>query len=142
MIWVWLIAFVIAVIVEALTQDLVSIWFAVGALITLIISNWVPMWAEFIVFSVISFMTLFLTRPLAKKLTQRAVRYTNVDEFVGRRVKTEKEISKFNAGEIKVNGIIYSAVLLENEEKTIPVGATVEIVSLKGNKIVVKEIEE
>lgn len=142
MLWIWLSVFVLAVILEAATQDFISIWFSVGALVSLVICTWVPFWAEIIVFSVVSFAALLLTRPLAKKLTERAVRYTNVDEFVGKRVKADKDITKFEAGEIKVNGIVYSAVLPEEEEETIPAECIVEIIALKGNKLVVKKIEE
>ena len=33
MIWVWLGVFVVAFIVEAITQDLVSVWFGLGAIV-------------------------------------------------------------------------------------------------------------
>ena len=36
MLWVWLAVFIIMLIVEAVTQDLVSIWLALGAFISLI----------------------------------------------------------------------------------------------------------
>lgn len=142
MLWIWLFVFVLALILEAATQDFISIWFSIGALVAMIVCTWLPFWGEIIVFSVVSFLALILTRPLTKKLTERAVRYTNVDEFVGRRVKAEKDITKFEAGEIKMNGVIYSAVLTEETEETIPAESIVEIVALKGNKIVVKKIEE
>lgn len=142
MLWIWLAVFVLAIILEAVTQDFLSIWFSVGALVAMIICTWVPFWVELIIFSVVSLVALLLTRPLAKKLTARSVRYTNVDEFVGKRVKAEMEITKFDAGEVKVNGVVYTAILMEDENDTIPVDSIVEIVALKGNKIVVKKIEE
>lgn len=141
MVWVWLAAFVLAIIIEACTQDFVSIWFAVGSLVSLIINDFIPIWGEIIVFAVVSFVSLILTRPLVKKMTERSTRYTNVDEFVGKRVRVEREITKFDAGEIKINGIIYSAVLMENVEDGIEVDKIVEIVALKGNKVVVKKID-
>ena len=143
MVWVWLAVFVIAVIVEAITQEFVSIWFAVGALVALAASFPLEqyIWAQVLIFSSVSLVALGLTRPLVKKMTERAVRYTNVDEFVGKRVKLEKSITKYEAGEIKVNGIMYSAILMEDENSTIDEGSVVEIVTLRGNKIVVKEIE-
>ncbi len=144
MIWVWLFVFVSAIVVEAITQEFVSIWFAVGALVAMIFCAfpWMPFWGEIIIFSVISLLSLALTRPVVKKLTERGTRYTNVDEFVGKRTKLEKEVTKFEAGEIKVNGILYSAILMEDVEETISTDSIVEIVALKGNKIVVKKIEE
>ena len=84
-IWIWLGVFVLTVILEASTQDFVSIWFAVGALVAIAISYSAPFWVELIVFVVISAMALIFTRPLVKKLMDRTVRKTNSDEFVGKR---------------------------------------------------------
>ena len=141
-IWIWLGVFVLTVILEASTQDFVSIWFAVGALVAIAISYSAPFWVELIVFVVISAMALIFTRPLVKKLMDRTVRKTNSDEFVGKRVKVEKEITKYDGGLVKLNGIVYSAILMEEEEETIPLDSIVEVVSLKGNHVVVKLIEK
>jgi membrane protein implicated in regulation of membrane protease activity len=124
-----------------MTQDFVSIWFSIGALVCLCICNTIPYWAEIIVFSVISLITLILTRPLVKKIMDRNVRYTNVDELIGKRVKVIKEISKYESGEVKINGIIYTAILLEECDKTIKEDTIVEIVAIKGNKVSVRELE-
>ena len=142
MLWIWLGVFVAAVVLEAMTQDFVSIWFSVGALVCLCICNTIPYWAEFIVFSIISLITLILTRPLVKKLMDRNERYTNVDEMIGKRVKVIKEISKYENGEVKINGIIYTATLLEESDITIKVDSVVEIVAIKGNKVSVRELEQ
>ena len=141
-IWIWLGVFVLTVILEASTQDFVSIWFAVGALVAIAISYSAPFWVELIVFVVISAMALIFTRPLVKKLMDRTVRKTNSDEFVGKRVRVEKEITKYDGGLVKLNGIVYSAILMEEEEETIPLDSIVEVVSLKGNRVVVKLIEK
>ena len=142
MLWIWLAVVVSAIILEAATQDFVSIWFSIGALVCLCLCAILPWWAEFIVFSVISSLTLILTRPLVKKMMSRNVRYTNVDEAIGKRVKVIKEISKYESGEVKINGIIYTAILLEESEKTIEVDTIVEIVAFKGNKVSVRELDQ
>ena len=142
MIWIWLGIFVVTVIVEAVTQDLVSIWFSLGSMAALCVSFGVPFWVEIIVFFVVSTITLIFTRPLVKKLMDRQIRKTNTDDFIGKRVKVVKEIDKFDGGEVKINGIIYTAILLEEENETIPENAVVEIITLKGNKVVVKKIED
>ena len=142
MLWIWLAVFVAAVILEAVTQDFVSIWFSVGALVCLCICNTIPYWAEFIVFTVISSITLVLTRPLVKKIMDRNIRYTNVDELIGKRVKVIKDISKYESGEVKINGIIYTAILLEESDKEIKEDSIVEIVAFKGNKVSVRELDQ
>ena len=144
MVFVWLAVFVIAVIVEAATQEFVSIWFAVGALVSLVTTFVFPdkIWAQILIFSFVSLVALACTRPLVRKMTQRAVRYTNVDEFVGKRVKLDKTVTKYEMGEIKVNGIIYSAILMEDVEESIEKDSIVEIITFRGNKVVVKKINE
>ena len=141
-IWIWLGVFVLTVILEASTQDFVSIWFAVGALVAIAISYSAPFWVELIVFVVISAMALIFTRPLVKKLMDRTVRKTNSDDFIGKRVKVCKDITKYDGGEVKLNGIVYSAILMEDEEKEIKADSIVEVVALKGNRAVVKLIED
>lgn len=142
MIWIWLAIVVLSFILETMTQDFVSIWFTLGALITLIFSSMCNFWVEIIIFSMVSLISIIATRPLVKKFTARQVRNTNTDEYVGKRVKVEKEISKYDSGEVKINGIVYTAILMEEEEKTIPLDSIVEIVTLKGNKVVVRKLEE
>ena len=142
MVWIWLAVFVITVSVEAATQDFVSIWFAIGSLIALAICYFAPFYVEIIVFAVISLVSLILTRPLVKKFMDRTERYTNTDEFVGKKAILEKNVSKFDAGEIKINGIVYSAILPELENDSIDAGTVVEIVALKGNKVIVRKTEE
>ncbi len=142
MIWIWLGIFVMTIIIEAATQDLVSIWFSLGSLAALCVSFGVPFWAEIIVFVVVSSITLIFTRPLVKKLMDRQIRKTNTDDFIGKRVKVVSDIDKFDGGEIKINGIIYTAILPDDENKTILKDKIVEIITLKGNKVVVREVEE
>ena len=140
MLWVWLALFVIAFIVEASTQELVSIWFGIGSLVALCVCGFAPFWVEFIVFSVVTVVALLLTRPLVKKLMDRNVRFTNSDENVGRLVLLEKEVTKFNPGEVRLSGIVYTAILPENSVEEISKGSVVEIVAFKGNKVVIKKV--
>lgn len=142
MVWVWLSVFIATVIIEAITQDLVSVWFSCGSIIALILSAFpaIPWYVQLIVFAIVSSLLLVLTRPLAKRLLFNAVRYTNIDEYVGKRVKVIKDISKFEPGEVRINDVIYSASLLEEETETIPADEVVEIVTFKGNKVVVRKI--
>ena len=139
---VWLAVFVIAFVLEVITQDYVSLWFAIGALFTLIVSFFAVFWVEIIVFVVVSVTALLCTRPLVKKLMDRTERKTNIDEFMGKRVKVIKAVDKYEGGAIKLNGIEYTAILMENSEETIPVDSIVEVVSMKGNRVVVRLITE
>ena len=140
-IWLWLAVFVITIAVEAMTQDLVSIWFGLGALVCVCISFVTPWWVQIIVFVVVSSITLVATRPLVKKILSRTERKTNSDEFIGQKVKVITDITKFDGGEVKLNGIIYTAILKETDEETIKADSIVEVIAIKGNRLVVKNIE-
>ncbi len=143
MVWIWLFLFIMGIVIEAVTQDLVSIWFSVGGLVSMILSGFefIPWYVETIVFVVVSLTAVICTRPLAKKLLSNALRSTNIDEYVGKQVKVLKDISKFENGEVRFNDIIYSACLMEEETDTIKEGEIVEVVTFRGNKIVVKKID-
>ena len=142
MIWIWLGVFVITLIAEVSTQAFVSIWFSIGALVAMCICYFVPFYVEIIIFSVVSLISLLLTRPIIKKIMDRKTRYTNVDEFVGKRVKLLKDVTKFEPGCVKINDVEYQAILPEDEENKISEGSIVELIALKGNKVVVKKIKE
>ena len=142
MVWVWLGVFIFTLIIESITQDLVAVWFSLGSIIALVLSAipQIQWYVEIVVFAVVSFLALGLTRPFVKKLLFNATRYTNVDELVGKRVKVISDISKYELGEVKIHDIIYNASLLEEETETIHKDEIVEIVTFKGNKVVVRKI--
>lgn len=141
MLYVWLGVFVVALIVEGVTTELVSVWFAVGALVALPFGFFKEFWISIIVFVVVSTVALIFTRPIVRRITQRRERKTNVDDVIGKKLKTITDITKFDAGEVKLNGIVYTAILRDNDDKTISKDKIVEVVSIKGNRLVVKEIE-
>lgn len=143
MVWIWLGVFLITILLEALTQELVSVWFSLGSVIALILSAFpvIEWYYQVVVFAIVSLLLMILTRPVAKRVLQNAIRYTNVDEFVGKHVKVMKDITQFENGEVKLHDIIYHASLLEEETETIFVGEIVEIVTFKGNKVIVRKIK-
>ena len=124
-------------------MELVSIWFGIASIVSLCISGISPWWGQLIVFVVVSLVSLILTRPIIKKLlNSREIRKTNSDEFIGQRVKVIKDVDKFDGGEVKINGIIYTAILKEDSTTTIKKDSVVEVVAIKGNRLVIKEIKE
>ena len=140
MIWIWLAVFVIAFILEAITQDLVSVWFGLGALVCVCISGVTEWWVQLIVFVVVSAIALIATRPIVKKILERNERKTNTDDYIGQHVKTISNVTKFDGGEVKLNGIIYTAILMEDSDEEILKDEVVEVVAIKGNRLVIKKI--
>ena len=138
---IWLGVFVISIIIEATTTELVSIFFAFGSVVTLIISfiPGVSWWIQLIIFVAISGASLIGLRPLMHKFLNKEKRQTNVDELIGKKISM---IDENNDGcyEAKINGIIWRVINI-NEEEKLKLEDKVEIVSINGNKLVVRKVK-
>lgn len=139
---IWLSIFVIMLIIEASTTELVSVFFALGALIAMVISfiPGVEWWVQLIVFVVVSGATLAALRPLVKKFFNKEKRNTNVDEFIGKKLSVI-DLNNDGVPEVKVNGLIWRIEGVDEEEK-FNVDEKVEVVAIKGNKLVVRKVEQ
>lgn len=139
---IWLSIFVLAIIIEAITSDLTSIWFAGGAMIALIISfiPGVAWWIQVIVFIVISTVMILGLRPLAKKLLKKNITSSNIDEMAGKKGIMIKGYDELNHGEVKINDVVWTAINAD-ESKAIPQGTKVVVVAVNGNKLIVRPIE-
>ena len=75
---VWLSVFVIGLIIETGTTELVSIFFSFGALIAMIISfiPGVEWWVQLIIFVVLSGASLAALRPIVKKYLNKEKLYS------------------------------------------------------------------
>ncbi len=142
MIWIWLGIFVLSVIIEAVEPDLVSIWFAAGALLAIILSiiPGIPFWVEIIVFLVIAFVLIFAIRPLAKKYLYKKEVKSNIEEKIGEKCVVIKAINELSHGEVKLNGVIWTAVA-KNKGEAIEEQAVVTIIGVDGNKLIVEKAE-
>ena len=107
---VWLIFFIILVIIELITVNLVTIWFALGALITSLVSLYTADTVILLAFFVItSLLLLILTKPVVKKLKVKKVVATNLDQVIGKTGIVSVPIEKDKIGEVKVLGKTWSA---------------------------------
>ena len=140
---VWLSLFVIMVIIEASGPALVTIWFALGALIALIISiiPGAPWWVELIAFIVISASALLALRPVFKKYLKRNVIKTNMDSFIGKKGYVIEDITFLKPGAVKIGDVSWTAIPV-NEKETILENEVIEVVAISGNKIIVKKVED
>ncbi len=143
MVYVWLGFFVIMVIVEFATSELVSVWFTGGglALIVSLIPG-TPFWSEIIVFSVSSLFLLLAIRPLAKKKLMKKkenIKF-NVDSMIGQKTVVTQKITELKPGLIKLHDVEWTAETAD--KKTIEKGTIVKIVDIIGNKVKVEVINE
>ena len=140
---VWLGVFLLALVIEGVSSEIVSIWFALGALIALLASLIpdVAWWIQLIIFVVVSVAALLALRPMMMKFMKRHQVQSNVDTMIGRRGKMTKAADEFNHGEVKIDGVIWTAI--SSDLKTpIKEGSIIEVVAIDGNKLIVKIIEK
>ena len=106
----WLIFFIILVIVELITVNLVTIWFAFGALVTSLVSLYTTDTVILLaVFTLVSLLLLLITKPVVKKLKVKKVVATNLDQVIGKTGVVTEPIAKDKIGEVKVLGKRWSA---------------------------------
>ena len=135
----WMIIFLILIFIELITVNLVTIWFAIGALASFILTYFVDNFMIQIgLFIVVSIISLILTRKIVDKLRGGKVEATNLDRVIGKIGVVTEEITRLEPGEVKVDGKKWTAT----STKKISIGSKVEILSIDGVKLKVKEIKE
>ena len=108
-VYIWLGAFVVTLVVEFFTFELVSVWIAVGALVAMILALCgVALEIQIIVCVAVSIVCLLGLRRLALKFLNRNSDATNVDTVLGQRVKIISEVNEDNFGTARVNGVVWS----------------------------------
>ena len=134
----WLIVFLVLVFIELATVNLVSIWFAIGALVSFIVSMYIDsITIELTVFVVVSTIALLLTKKFVNRVRKSAPEKTNLDRVIGKIGVVTMPITKLEPGEVKADGKKWCAV----SNKKIGVGSKVEILSIDGVKLTVKEVK-
>ena len=139
MTFTWMIIFILLILLELGTVNLVSIWFALGSLAAFVLSFFIDnITIQIALFVGVSFISLLLTRGFVEKIRGNNIIPTNLDRVIGQIGIVTEEITKLEPGEVKVDGKRWSAV----SNKKIKVGSKVEILSIDGVKLNVKEVKE
>ena len=134
----WIIALVVLIIVEAVTAQMVTIWFAAGAAGAIVAERLgAEVWLQWVVFVAVSAVALIATRPLVKKLTKTKVQPTNADRCIGQTAIVTEEINNVEGkGQVHVNGITWTARSLDGTVFKKDERVTVE--KIDGVKLIVK----
>lgn len=141
-VWIWLGLLILFILAEAVTVVLVSIWFAGGALVGMLLAALhAPVWLQILGALVASAVLLYFTRPIAMKHFNRNRVKTNVEDLKGKQAIVTSEINNLmGVGQVIVGGQEWSARnVVENE--VIPEGMVVTIEQIKGVKLIVKSVE-
>lgn len=135
----WALAVVAFVIAEVMTIQLVSIWFAAGALVTLLMTYFFELsWIEQLgVFIAASTVFLIMSLPLIRKRKKNRAVATNADLDVGKHATVIEEINcDKGTGRVTLGGVNWSAVP-ENENDIISEGTVVIVKKVMGAKLLV-----
>lgn len=135
----WAILSGIMAILEIIIPGLVTIWFALSALIVMFLSNFVgDSLTQFLIFAVLSIIFLIFTRPVLRKYIELQ-RKTNFDSSMkGMDVKVERVVDARKAEkeyEVKFKGSIWTGV----SEEMLSSGEVVKIKGFRGNKIILEK---
>lgn len=136
---IWLIIAVVFFVVEALTYGLVSIWFALGAVVTMIATFCGVdeiIW-QLVIFLVSSAVLLLFTRKFFKRFLYRKAEKTNADSLVGQQAVVTEPIDNIaGKGAVKVDGKEWSA--RTKSGALVEVGKYVTVLEIQGVKLIVE----
>lgn len=135
---IWGILSLALAVTELLTMQLVSIWFAGGALAAFIAAIFdAGTTTQLILFVGVSVLLLAITRPLLKKLMVSKIEQTNAGREIGQTAVVIEEIdAKRGTGRVRCNGVDWTAVT--QSERIIPADTTVLIREVQGAKLLVE----
>lgn len=134
----WLIVFVLFTVGEAATVGLASIWFALGALATLIsVGFGAGITMQAVVFISVTALSMLVFRPLVQKVLKPNHQATNANRLIGTTALVTVTIDNIvNQGEVQVPGQLWSAISVN--DMVIPEKSKVRVLEIKGAKLLVE----
>lgn len=133
----WLGLFILFLMMEASSVAVISLWFAAGALVSMIASLFgAQFWLQGVLFFGVSILLLCTLRPLARKyFTPKLVR-TNVDAVVGTTGRVIEDIQNdLSCGRVKLGGQEWAARSTTGE--ILAEGTQVKVDKVEGVKVYV-----
>ena len=139
---IWLVIALVLLILEAVTVQMVSIWFCVGAVaavIAAILGGSVAV--QIIVFVAVSGLTLAFTRKFVKKVLHVKKTPTNADSVIGAVGQVIEAIDDEAAtGRVRVEGTDWTARTPDGS--CLPEGTKVKVKAISGVKLMVTAVKE
>ena len=136
---IWLVLMVVFIAMEAATVQLISTWFAVGALASMIVCLLgAEAWLQLVVFFTVSIVLLSLLFPMARKHLKPKLVATNADALVNRICVVTEDIDPVEGGRVKLGDVTWSA----RADAVIPAGSLVKILRIQGTKVFVEQVEK
>lgn len=138
---IWLVLMVVFLIAEASTVVIVSLWFAAGALIAMIVSLLGgAVWLQVTAFLIVSLVLLLSLRPLVRKYVTPKLTATNIDSVIGSTGLVTVAIDNVTAsGQAKLGAMSWTA--RSTSGSPIPEGTLVRVDKIEGVKVFVSPAE-
>ena len=136
---VWLIVVILLVVIEAMTVNLVTIWFIISGIITMFLSFFLnDLISQFAVFVLLGILLMILTKPAIEEMKKNKEEKLNLERIIGMEGVVIKEIKKNVIGEVKVDGKTWSAIA----DKKITVDSDIVVEEIRGVKLVVSKVKK
>lgn len=135
----WLAIFIVMLVIEGFTMGLATVWFALGALVAMIMDLCgAPLTPQIIVMAAVSAVSFVVCmiwiRPKLDSLHRANVQKTNADRVIGLEGVVTVPIDPIEGkGQVKVEGQVWSA----KSDSKIDEGVTVKINAIEGVKLIV-----
>ena len=138
--YIWAAVILVAIYVESVTADLVTIWFIPSAIIALIMSLLpfnIAVWIQVLVFFALAIILVTLSTTIFKKSLKRSpIVPTNLDLIIGKQAVVTETINNIEGkGAVKVGGKEWSAITEQNS-LIIEKNELVTIKEIRGVKLV------
>ncbi len=137
--YIWLIVAVLAVVAEAMTVQMIAIWFAPAALAALALSacgaSLAAQILTFIVVAAVCVATLY--KKLRKSIKDKCEK-TNLDAVVGAVAVVEEDIPAHGHGRVKLKGISWQAT----SKTDITAGSRVKVLGIDGVTLSCEPVSE
>ncbi len=135
----WLIVIIICCFLEAITVNLVSVWFIASGIVALIASLFTDSFEiQLGIFVILGVILLITTRKPLQKLVNQKKERTNIDRIFDMTGVVTEEISKNKSGVVKIDGKYWTAI----SDETIQKDSIVKVLQINSTKLKVKKVEE
>jgi membrane protein implicated in regulation of membrane protease activity len=137
---VWLVIAIIMFVIEVVTTGLATLWFALGAIVAMVMDLCgAPLASQIIVMAIVSVVSFILcmiwVRPKLETLRKKNVQRTNADRLIGRDGVVIVPLNGAEGkGQVKIDGQVWSA----KADTDIAEGIKVTVKAIEGVKLVVE----
>lgn len=140
--WIWLGLMVVFIFVEAATVATVSMWFAGGALVSMVAALLhVSVPVQVVLFFVVSGILLASLRPVLQRYFVPKLKKTNIDAVIGASGLVTEDIDNIQGkGKVKVGAMDWTA--RSTDDSMISAGTQIRVDRIEGVKVFVSPVKE